>query len=453
MKHSFALSIATLAILSACGGNDPIVNVGNGTISSILLICNPISIVVATNSQCTATAKNSSGVALSTQPAFSFTSSDKTKATVSSTGLVTGVAVGSTIIKASSGGVESNAAPIGVSAKGGSGTAGMIIVPPAAAGTNVQLEVIGINNAGHVLYKTLGLDLPNPAPNKVWLYNGSSSQELTFPGLNSVELGAGDGCLTNDDAAFIRYRINDISLLNPFVVGFWNGSSGSKVLQLPTAGNGFPEHGRIKGCNDDKLVAIYNLANGDNRWVKTWKPGDANVTTFDEDGNNNFGAGYASGVSSSRAFLTRQNKVFGVRNGTTWTARSPDPIASNPFITQCCFIQKDGTVVSSDATNLMIWPAPQTGAVSTIVFPSGLAGAGSIYATNTTGRMLFTKSAVTPPETWVYSSGAFEKLAPTTASDYPAFRSLAINDSGLVAMSGKNSDNPPKTVIELVQAK
>lgn len=417
----------------------------NPTLLSILLTCTPNSIAIAATSTCTATAHDSSGTALTPQPAFTFSSSDTTKASVSSAGVVTGVAAGNSSVTALSGGISSNAVALTVT--GGVNTGGTIITPPAAAGTNVQVFVLGINNAGHVLYTTDGLNLPNPALHKVWLYNGSSSNEIVFPDLKkTIEDG---GCLTSDDSVFLRYG-NDANS-NATAIGFWNGSSASKVFQMPLAGNGFPDKGTLLGCNDDKRVVFANVTAADAKWVKTWKPGDASVTTFaGEDANINFGVQNNAGVSSSGAFLTRQNKVFGVRNGATWTAFSPDPTAGNSYL-YCCYIQKNGAVVYTNDNNLMIWATPQTTAASKIALPPGLTGAAVIRATNTTGRILFSKSGVTPPETWVYSSGAFEKLAPTTASDNPATRSMAINDNGLVAISGKTPDN--KLVIEIVQAK
>ncbi len=70
------------------------------TISSIALTCTLNSIAVAATTTCSAVAKDSSGTNLSTQPTFTFVSSDTAKATVSSAGVVTGVAAGSSSITA-----------------------------------------------------------------------------------------------------------------------------------------------------------------------------------------------------------------------------------------------------------------------------------------------------------------------------------------------------------------
>lgn len=85
-------------------------NVVTPVLTSISLTPATSSVVVGATQQFTAVAKDQNGVALSPQPTITYTSSDTSKATVSSTGgLATGVAVGSVVVTASSGSVSSTA--------------------------------------------------------------------------------------------------------------------------------------------------------------------------------------------------------------------------------------------------------------------------------------------------------------------------------------------------------
>jgi trimeric autotransporter adhesin len=93
--------LALAAALTACPAPTPV-----PTLSSIALTCTANSIVIAGTTTCTAVGKDSSGTNLSIQPVITFTSSDPLKATVSSTGLVTGVAPGTSTIRAESGAVQ-----------------------------------------------------------------------------------------------------------------------------------------------------------------------------------------------------------------------------------------------------------------------------------------------------------------------------------------------------------
>jgi hypothetical protein len=79
------------------------------TIASIEVLPKTASVSVGTTRQFTATAKDASGTALSVQPTFTWTSSSVGNATVSTSGLASGVAVGSSIISASAGGFTGGA--------------------------------------------------------------------------------------------------------------------------------------------------------------------------------------------------------------------------------------------------------------------------------------------------------------------------------------------------------
>ena len=425
--------------------NDAVITVTSEapTQESIGLSCTPVSIAVAATSTCTAVYKDASGTAVTPQPVFSWTTTDAGRGKVDGKGVVTGVAAGSVKINATARGIRSNDVSITITAPAAGG--GTLITPPASAGSPMLINVLGINNAGHVLYTTEALDLPRLPIKKVWLYNGSTSTEIPVPELVKSR---DDGCLTGDDSFFLRYANNPAD--NTTVIDYWNGSTLTRVLKLPLASNGFPEQGKLMGCNDSKQVAFTNTMYGDKRWVKVWKPGDKDVTTYDEDGNINFGIENTSGMASDGSIVTRQKSGFGIRSGSSWTPLSPDPAAADSFL-YAYYLQKNGALVYADNTNLNVWPAPYTVPADKTALPAALAASQmQIRATNTSGRMLFSRAAVTPPETWAYNAGSIQKLSPTTLPDIAAVRSLAINDTGLIALSGKTSTGT--LVVELIQA-
>lgn len=94
MKRIIGVLALTTA-LTACSTPAPI-----QTLSRIALTCVSNSVVVAATTTCSAVAKDSSGTNLATQPVFTFVSSDITKVTVSSAGVVTGEAAGVSSITA-----------------------------------------------------------------------------------------------------------------------------------------------------------------------------------------------------------------------------------------------------------------------------------------------------------------------------------------------------------------
>ena len=117
MKNNWLGIPLLVAALVACPQPQP---QPSGTLSSIALTCTSSSIAIAVTSTCTAVGKDSSGANLATQPAFTFNSSDMGKAFILG-GTVTGVAVGSSSVTASSGGVISNSVTITVTTSTQSG--------------------------------------------------------------------------------------------------------------------------------------------------------------------------------------------------------------------------------------------------------------------------------------------------------------------------------------------
>src|SRR3954471_8737310 len=92
-------------VLSSCGGGAHEPAGPDPTVASVSISAPTLTIAPAGSVQLTGTAKNAAGASLA-NAAFSWTSSAQGVATVSSSGLVTGVANGSTIITASSSGKQ-----------------------------------------------------------------------------------------------------------------------------------------------------------------------------------------------------------------------------------------------------------------------------------------------------------------------------------------------------------
>jgi plastocyanin len=91
-------SFSVALVLSACGGGDPIVVVDN-TVASVDVTANATTIAPGGTTQLTAIPKNVAGTAISGLTA-TWSSSNQAAATVSATGLVTGVANGNATITA-----------------------------------------------------------------------------------------------------------------------------------------------------------------------------------------------------------------------------------------------------------------------------------------------------------------------------------------------------------------
>lgn len=135
------LSIAEVAILlatSACGGGGD----GSGTtappagpaaVAAVQVSIANSSILVGASTQASASPRDASGNALSGR-AVAWTSSNQAVATVSSAGLVTGVAPGSAVITATSEGV--------------SGSATVTVAPPPVASVQVTLSAATIASGG-----------------------------------------------------------------------------------------------------------------------------------------------------------------------------------------------------------------------------------------------------------------------------------------------------------------
>ncbi|NJK43738.1 MAG: hypothetical protein HC933_05145 [Pleurocapsa sp. SU_196_0] len=96
------------------------------------------SVAVGASATLTATGKDSSGTVLTTQPAFTWVSSNPTKATVSNAGVVTGVAVGSSTITVNAGSI-SGTATVTIVAQSADNP---WVVPPVGTFSNISLNTL-----------------------------------------------------------------------------------------------------------------------------------------------------------------------------------------------------------------------------------------------------------------------------------------------------------------------
>lgn len=232
-----------------------------GTLSSIVLSCNPASIAVAATSNCTAVGKDSSGNALSTQPAFSYASSDPSKASIGATsGVATGVAVGSTNITASAGGVTSNTIALSVTAAGG-GTTGSFTatVIPKPAGL-VAAFPLAFNNAGTV---ALAGSSSLTAIDSIHIYNGTSSTPLAMPSGLSIALNGLTAKACINATGQLAFSAMKAGKNQP---AFYNGSSVVEVGFGLTNPSGMT----IKGCNDSGAILGDGVSGGS---AKVWQDG------------------------------------------------------------------------------------------------------------------------------------------------------------------------------------
>ncbi len=136
-------------LIGSCGGGDVVGPPPPPTVATVALSTDTATLVPAATVQLSATAKSASGEAL--QRSFSWTSSDVAKVTVSSSGMVVGVAAGVTTIIAAVDGKSATATITVleggvVSSSGGTLTvqsgAVQIVVPADALASNTSLSVV-----------------------------------------------------------------------------------------------------------------------------------------------------------------------------------------------------------------------------------------------------------------------------------------------------------------------
>lgn len=148
--HRAGMALTVVALVVSCGGDSPAsANIITDPVARVDVNPTAVSVLVGASSQLSATAFSAAGGALNGRP-ISWTSSDNSVATVSNTGLVVGVAVGSASITASSEG-RSGTANVSVTRA----QAASISISPSSAtltvGAQIPLTAAALGTAGDTL--------------------------------------------------------------------------------------------------------------------------------------------------------------------------------------------------------------------------------------------------------------------------------------------------------------
>jgi uncharacterized protein YjdB len=147
-----AVGSATITATSEGRSATASVTVTRPQVASVSVSPSSLSLSVGASAPLSAAALGSAGDTLPGR-SFSFTSANTGVATVTGAGVVTGVAVGSTVVTVASEG-QSRAVPVGVVASSAAPVAQVVVTPPFAqiqAGTTIQLVATALDAGGVVL--------------------------------------------------------------------------------------------------------------------------------------------------------------------------------------------------------------------------------------------------------------------------------------------------------------
>ncbi len=400
------------------------------TLPSIALTCTPTSIAVGTSSNCSAIAKDSSGTNLATQPTFTFTSSDTGKATVSSAGVVTGAATGTSNITASAGGITSNSVSMTVTSSNG-GTANYDVVKIPAPQGAVQVVPFGFNNAGQVMIATrsnvgsLNADVHVGAPaslTKIIFPNGLSADFGNLLRGRSSILAFSE--IINSSGQVMFYATKDGK--NQPV--YYNGSTVTEV----DFGLVDPNSASLVGLNDNGTILGTSLGTKNSAFI--WNNG---VSTTVMASGSSFN--YARGVNASGSVLWSE----GISKNGAYT-----PFAANQKGNAMVF--NDNELIAAKETAFIngklsfdwkYW----TGAQAATSIPKPLANTNGfeVMDVNNNGEILFYTDDPANPQGRLYyvyntTNGATKKID-VTGSGYENAFLLKINDNGdILAQSNNN---------------
>jgi len=256
-NRGIALIMMAAAIVAvACGGDDT--PTGTAAVVAVTVSAPSAAIFVGATSQLTATAKDASGNAVS-GAAVTWTSSSDAIATVSASGLVTGVAPGTATITATSNG-KTGTATLTISSKTVSFSATM--TPAGELGANLNGNPTGsgtltatldtttnvfswtgtfsgltsnVNN-GHI-HGPFAQSATTGSAGVLLNFNPSVTPGATFTGLNSATSGAVSGSVTLNAALTLTATVNGDSLKKLLLAN-------ATYVNIHTASNG---GGEIRG--------------------------------------------------------------------------------------------------------------------------------------------------------------------------------------------------------------
>jgi hypothetical protein len=379
-----------------------------GLLSSIALTCTPTSISVAATSTCTAIAKDSSNTALSPQPSFSFTSSDTTKATVSSAGVVTGVASGSSNITASSGGITSNAVAVMVTAAPSGGGVTFVSTDPQARGKAISAN-------GRVFFTTTSTQ---------YVYDGTTSKVLpALPsGYTSISFDAyARPCIdSNGNVSFMAYKTGRI---NHAV--FYDAIANS-ISEIP-----FGEENFVFGCNDAKQVVASDFNRGQKTHFK-WQANDASATQLSRQSPDGISGYRPLGFNNSGTVLFPD----GILKGTSFT--------SIPQISPFGLgLTNTGTVYGLNGKQ-QLWKWNEGDAALTLLgtVPGPIQDSDMrLINVNNNGDVLLRATGLassTDYQYWLYKNGVYTRII---VPNYTILEAIGISDDGSVLANVYNSEN------------
>jgi hypothetical protein len=383
-----------------------------GALSSIALSCNPTSIAVAATSTCTAIGKDSSNTALTTQPTFTFNSSDTGKATVSSVGKVTGVAAGSSNITASSSGLTSNAVAVTVTAAPSGGSVTIISTNQTARGKAISAN-------GRVFFTTV--DTQVTGNQFGFVYDGTTSTALpALPsGYTSISFDVyARPCInSNGDVAYIAYKTGRINH------ALYYDKTANSVSEIPFGDNNF-----VFGCNDAKQVVASEISNGGKHFK--WQANDASATQLSRLTPNSVIGYRALDINDSGAILFPD----GILKGTTFT---PIVASSGAGLTNA------GTVYGVVGLRQLYKMNEGDAEVTLLGTPPGQIQDLSLamLGVNNNGDVLLRATGLassTDYQYWLYKNGVYSRI---TVPNYTILEAIGISDDDSVLVNVYNSEN------------
>ncbi len=387
------------------------------TLSSIALTCNPTSIAVTATSTCSAIGKDSSNVNLNPQPTFTFASSDTGKVGVSSTGVVTGVAAGSSNINASSGGITSNAVAITVTAAPSGGGVTFVSTNPSARGK-------AISATGRVFLTTVN---QTTGYSLGFTYDGTTTTAL--PALPSGYIGVSTNiyaspCINSSgDVAFTAFKTGQVNHALFF------DKTANSVSEIP-----FGDENFVFGCNDSKQVVASNFNSGQKTHF-LWQSGDVSATQLSRTSPNGVIGYRARSINNSGTILFPD----GILKSTTFMA-VPLPQSSS---LNAVGLTTAGTVYGAvGSSQLFKWNETDV-AVTQLGTPSGQLQSQSLFVigVNNNGDVLLRVTGMassTDYQYWLYKNSTFSQV---TVPNYSILEAIGISDDGSVLLNVFNSEN------------
>lgn len=378
------------------------------TLSSIALTCNPTSIAVAATSTCAAIGKDSSGTNLAPQPSFTFASSDMGKATVSSAGVVTGVAAGTSNITASSGGVTSNSLAVTVTAapSGGSGVT-FVSTNPSARGKAISAngQVVLITGQQPSVYDGI---TTTPLPALPSGYTSISFDLYATPCIDS-----------NGNVAFVAYKTGRINH------ALYYDKAATSVSEIPLADENF-----VFGCNDAKQVVASNFNSGQKTHFK-WQANDASAVQLSRTSPDSISGYRPLGFNDSGTILFPD----GILKGTSF---SPMPRT----FTFGAGLTNAGTVYGIGNQELVKWNEGDAAVTSLGTVPGPIQDSDMrLVDVNNNGDVVLRVTGLassTDYQYWLYKNGVYSRI---TVPNYTILEAIGISDGGSILVNIYNSEN------------